>query len=57
MRLGQSVTKGVVSLSGGEAEWYAATRAAVCGTQLQQVLTEIGCQLPPMCTKRFSRSL
>ena len=38
--------EGVISLSSGEAELYAATRAAACGIQLQRFLTEIGCPLP-----------
>ena len=52
IRLGQSVletsstTQGVFCLSSGEAELYAATRAATCGIQLKQFLTEIGCQIP-----------
>ena len=41
-----STTHGVISLSSGEAELHAATRAAACGIQLQQFLTEIGCRFP-----------
>ena len=52
IRLGQfvleasSTTQGVISLSNGEAESYATTRAAPCGIQLQQFFTDIGCPLP-----------
>ena len=45
IRLGQLVletsptTQGVISLSSGEAESYAASRVAACGIQLQQFFT------------------
>ena len=40
-----STTQSVISLSSGEAALHAATRAAACGIQLQQLLEEICCSL------------
>ena len=41
-----STTHGVISLSSGEPEMYAANEAGACGIQLQQFLTEVVFPLP-----------
>ena len=51
-----STTQGVILLSSGEAELYAATRAAACSIQMQSFLTETGCPHPLRVHSRFSRS-